>query len=122
MKHPQVPIVFVSGKYSGDFEENVRVAEELCIQVAALGAVPVCMITSLRSKRFMEVQEYEFWINAAFSLIDISWAVIFTHNYTESSGSQREKAYCQANLIPDFYNINQLRGWLEEERFGGSFP
>lgn len=109
--------VYIIGPFtaptSWEVEQNVRAAEELALEVAKLGAFPVCPHTNTR---FFHGQcDAGFWYDGTMELLKrTADAVILVDqgNFTDSEGSEREIKFCQAQGIPVFHRLGALAEWL----------
>ncbi len=111
-----IKLVYVAGPYSGATREaveaNIRVAEELGLEVARLGACPVIPHTNTSHPKFEEIQGYEFWIAATAKLLTRCDALVTTTNWEHSRGARGEVRLAQEREMPVFHSIGELQGWL----------
>lgn len=106
-------IIFVSGPYSGN-PNNSDLSVELCIEVSAAGAMPICP-NAFKDKRFMEVRNYDWWILATKKALSRCDGIIFTHNFRESNGATGEEVEAKRLGIPCFYSIEELKSFIQNE-------
>ena len=110
-----VPQIFVAGPYTGNVPSNSSSSLELCVQVAKAGGMPICA-NVFTDPRFMEVQDYNFWIRATKETLKRCDAVIFTHDFERSSGAKGEEVEAKRLGIPRFYNAEDLEDWIQTQR------
>lgn len=108
-------LVFVSGRYSAPDQAgilaNAKVCSDLAVEVAAAGAMPI-VPNLFTDPKFMQVQDYAFWIEATRAALIRCDAIIFIHNFRDSSGARGEEAFAREKGIHRFYNIAALTAWL----------
>lgn len=107
-------IIYVAGPFRGptpwDVECNIRQAEELALQVAKAGAVPLVPHTLYRF--FDKSLPDEFWLDATSDLLRRCDAVLLGPRWAESSGARAEKALAEKIEIPVFDSFAALEGWI----------
>jgi len=85
-------LVYIAGPFRAatawEIEQNVRRAEELALEVARAGAMPVCPHTNTR---FFHGQcTDEFWLAGTLELLRRCDAVVAAYGWERSSGSRAE--------------------------------
>jgi Domain of unknown function (DUF4406) len=117
-------LVYCAGPFSGpsraDVEHNIRRAVDLSIEVARLGAMPVCPHANTAHPDFEKVQPYRFWIDATMALLRVCDAVILTPDWTRSSGAKGEAREAYRLGLPVFYSLDGLAHWLDAHRAGAA--
>jgi hypothetical protein len=128
--HPRV-LVYVAGPFSPTpsqreqnalsgvgprhaVEQNIAHAGDLAIEVAKLGALPVCPHLNTSLPEFEDVQPYDFWIAGTDEMLLRCDVAVFTENYTESSGARGEMRTCIERNIPHFEALVDLAAFLAE--------
>jgi len=108
-----LPLVYLSGPFSAPtawgVEKNVRQAEEYALDIARLGAMPVCPHTNTRF--FSGELSYEFWLKGAVSLMLRCDAVYMLPRWSESRGARHEHEIAIAEcmlLLFDMYDVKSL--------------
>jgi hypothetical protein len=96
-------------------EENIAHAGALALEVAKLGAFPMCPHLNTSLPEFEDVQPYDFWIDGTNEMLLRCDVAIGTDNYRESSGARGEAATCKDRNIPAFETIADLAAFLAEE-------
>lgn len=82
---------FISGAYSGtikDIELNISKARVVIADVLKEGWVPVC--PNVFWSPFADIQDYDFWLEAALSLLDTCDILVLVPGWETSSGVRRE--------------------------------
>jgi nucleoside 2-deoxyribosyltransferase len=102
-------VIYISGKYSGDVETNIRKAREAAIAVWEAGFTALC--PHLNTAHFDNDCKctYEDYINGDLALITNCNALLMLHDWEESKGAIIERTYALERGIPVFYNINELK-------------
>lgn len=95
-------------------QENILNASLLGVEVAKLGVLPVIPHSNTALQAFLDVQPYEFWIEATKEQLRRCDAVIFTDDWRESNGAIGEYELAKALSVPMFKDIQDLKLWAEE--------
>ena len=108
-------LVYIAGPFRAatawEIEQNVRRAEELALEVARAGAMPVCPHTNTR---FFHGQcTDEFWLAGTMELLHRCDAVVAAYGWERSSGSRAEVAEADRCGIPAFLSADRM-DYLEE--------
>jgi hypothetical protein len=107
-------VVYVAGPFTGksswDIEGNVRRAEGLALEVAKLGAMPLCPHTNTRF--FHGTITNEFWYDGTLELMRRADAIILIEGWQGSHGTGRELEEAKKKGIPVFEHLNKLASWL----------
>ena len=116
-------VVYVIGPFRGktawDVERNVRSAEAMALEVAKLGAMPLCPHTNTR---FFDGQlTAQFWLDGTMELLKRCDAAITVGDWHESKGSCGEVQYCLDKGIPLMQSRGALAAWLESGARTGRF-
>ena len=110
-------LIYVAGKYRGatpwDVEWNIRAAEELGLEVARLGAIPLIVHTQYRF--FQGQLPDEFWIEGTLEQMRRCDGAIFLPNWRESTGARGERDECLRLKIEIFDTLSQLDRWLRTD-------
>lgn len=111
-------VVYIAGPFTGetawDVECNVRRAEQAALEVARLGAMPLCPHTN--SRFFHGQGPPEFWYEGTMELLRRCDAVIFLHNWATSKGCAAEREEAIQRAIPIFDDFFDLAVWLSPNR------
>lgn len=121
-------IVYVAGPFRAPtawrIEQNIRRAEELGLEVARLGAMPVIPHTNTRFFQGEGPDDGadQFWLDGTLELLRRSDAVILVAGWESSSGTCAEVAEARRIGIPVFGRKKQLdpdldglSKWLNEQ-------
>lgn len=108
-------VIYIIGpfraKTAWDIECNVRRAEALALEVAKLGAMPLCPHTNTR---FFDGQlTAQFWLDGTMELARRCDAAICVTWWALSAGSRDEVRDFQDRGLPVFFKIEELAAWLE---------
>ncbi len=111
----KIKLVFISGPYRASTrfgtEKNVRNAEEVAIEVAKLGAYPICPHANTRTY-FEDLQTDEFWLQATRETLRRCDAVIFVSGWKQSEGSLAEYEEARRIGLPTFLHLREVKEWL----------
>jgi hypothetical protein len=93
---------FIASAYSGgsisEVEMNVSKARLVVVDVLRAGWVPVC--PNVFWHPFSEFQDYEFWLQAAISLMETCDVLILVPGWERSSGVRQEIERAKERDIP----------------------
>jgi hypothetical protein len=115
-----VKVVYVAGPFRGatgwDVEQNVRRAEELGIEVAALGAMP--LIPHANTRFFHGTISDQFWLDGTLELLRRTDALVLVRGWERSAGATAEKLEAERLGLPVFDTTDRewwvlLSRWLE---------
>lgn len=106
---------FIASAYSGgsisEVELNVSKARLVIEDVIRVGWVPIC--PNVFWHPFAEFQDYEFWLEAAISLMETCDLLVLVPGWERSSGVQREVARAKELGITILTVEELLSGVLE---------
>ena len=97
-------------------EGNIERAKLLGVEVAKLGACPIIPHANTDHPEFESVQPYEFWIRATLGMVRMCHAMIMVPGWEASSGARGEYSLAKSIKQPVFYDCDELKTWLEEQR------
>jgi hypothetical protein len=123
-----MPRIYVAGKFRAQtpylIEVNIRRAEDLALQVARLGGIPVFPHTMYRF--YQNSLPDQFWPEATLSLLTTCHAMVVNQPYiyiADSAGTMGEIEYCMEKPLPVFYddptvpnNGGALAKWISKWR------
>ena len=108
-------LVYVAGKFTGPnswaIEQNVRAAEDVGMQIALLGAMPV--IPHSNTRFFHGTFTDEFWYEGTMELLRRCDAVMLVPGWQKSRGAQTEAAEAKRLGIPVFESLTGLQVMLK---------
>lgn len=110
-------VVYIAGpfraKTAWQVEQNVRRAEEAALEVARLGAVPLCPHTNTRF--FDGELTDDFWLDGTVELLIRSDAILMVDGWRESAGATREYYTACERRMPVFFvdYLAALEDWLD---------
>lgn len=111
-------LVYVAGPYRAPtrwgVDQNIQRARALGAEVAAAGMYPV--IPHSNTAHMDGVATDELWLMGTLELMRRCDAVIFTPDWTLSSGAVDERNEALRLNLPCFDDIYALRGWLATQR------
>ena len=106
-------VVYIAGPFRGatpwDVEQNVRRAEALALEVARMGAMPLCPHANTR--HFDGQLTAEFWLEGTLELLRRCDAVLLVPGWETSSGTKAEVAEAERLGSPVFEHLWQLNEW-----------
>ena len=109
------PVVYCAGPFRAStpwgIEQNVRRAEEVGLEVAKAGAVP--LIPHAMYRFFQNSLPDEFWLEGTLELLRRCDALVLTEGWEASTGSRGEVAEAKRLGIPVFESVAELRNWLD---------
>lgn len=109
-------VVYIAGPFRADhawgIECRVRCAEEAALQVAEIGAMPLCPHTNTRF--FHGLLTDEFWLEGTMELLRRCDAVYLVPGWQHSSGTLAELQEAADLGLPVFESRERLRSWIEE--------
>lgn len=98
-------VIYIAGPFTGptpwDVEQNVRRAEAVALEVAKLGAAPLC--PHANSRFFHGQCTPEFWYAATMALLKRCDAILMIPGWENSKGSREEKQWAVDNGVPVFH-------------------
>lgn len=108
-------VVYIAGKFTGantwEIENNVRAAETMALQVAKLGAMPLCPHTNTRF--FHGTCTHEFWYAGTLELMVRCDAIMLVPGWEESNGVKMELVEAEARKMPVFDSLAALSDWVK---------
>lgn len=110
--------VFIASPFRGAtlwvIEQNVRQAENIGLQVAFSGMVPLIPQTMYRF--FQDSLSDEFWLKATTELLSRCDAILLCEGWEYSDGCKGERQFAEEHKIPAFLNIEDLRRWHRDDK------
>lgn len=107
-------VVYIIGPFRApthwEVEQNVRRAEALALEVANLGAMPLCPHANTR--HFDGLLTDEFWLDGTMELGRRCDAAIVVDGWESSSWSKAEIADFDRRCATVFLNLKALAEWL----------
>jgi len=114
----RMKVVYIIGTFRGksnwEVKQNVRRAEGISLEVAKLGAMPLC--PHKNTENFDGLLSDDFWIEGTKELLRRSDAAIALPGWPASMGSVGEVEEAAVRGIFLANNIDELREWLEAKR------
>ncbi len=101
-------IVYISGRYAGDTDTNLRLAREEAIRVWEAGYTALC--PHLNTYHFEQDCKctYDDYLAGDLVLLQKCDCVLMLQGWEQSNGARTEKEFAELNRIPVFYSLNQL--------------
>jgi hypothetical protein len=114
-------LIYVAGPFRGPnswvIECNVREAETMALEVARMGAVPLCPHSMTRF--FQGTLPDEYWLEATLEMLRKCDAVVFTARWSQSAGARAENEEAKRLGLPRFFadhGLTALENWLQGDR------
>jgi hypothetical protein len=109
--------VYIAGPFRASsawlIEQNIRKAEEYALDIAVMGAAPLCPHTMYRF--FQGALPDRFWLEVTMELAKKCDAIFMCNGWEQSSGSRGERHEMIALGRPVFESFAMLDEWLREE-------
>jgi len=109
-------VIFIAGPFRGatpwDVAQNVRRAEEVGLEVAYCGAMP--LIPHANTALFDKQLTDDFWLAGTQELLRRCDAVMIVPGWAKSEGTLAEIELANELDIPVFYRLYRLCEWLKE--------
>lgn len=106
----KLPVIYISGKFRGksswEVEQNIRLAEELSLQVWLRGAVALC--PHMNTRYFQGAAPDEVWLKGDLELVLRSDALLMVPNWRTSVGARMELEYATKFGIPIYYSLEEM--------------
>ncbi len=119
MNHENMKVIYVAGPFRAAtpwlVEQNIRVAEELALEVWKMGHPAICPHTNARF--FSGEASDETWLEGDLAILKRCDAVIFGNGWESSSGSLAELNFAQEHSLPCFFNLSNLYEWLNGKKY-----
>jgi hypothetical protein len=93
-------------------EKNIRVAEELALEIWRLGAAAICPHANTRF--FQDELPDHVWLDGDLEIVKRCDALMMTPDWQRSKGAIQEKTMAHEFGIPVFDNLLALEGWLRQ--------
>jgi hypothetical protein len=111
-----VKLVYIAGPFSARTREGVELniarAVALGVEVARLGAMPVCPHANTSHPEYERVQPYSFWIEGTMLLLRKCDAVMLVPGWENSKGACCEYDDAFQRNVPIFDALGDLDRWL----------
>lgn len=104
-------LIYIAGKLNDKtghaIEQNIRVAEDLSLEVAETGNIPVCPHT--QSRFLMGTLTELYWIEATKKIMLACEAVVLCYNWESSPGTIGEIVKAKQVGIPVYESVHWMR-------------
>lgn len=115
-------VVYVAGPFRGKTEweihSNVHIAECASLQIAYLGAMPLC--PHKNTEHFHGLLTDQFWLDGTLELLRRADAVLVLSGWEHSHGTLGEIKEAGRLGIPVFRKFNDLSDWIKGEEHEGT--
>lgn len=104
-------IIYISGKYSGNIEENIEIARKVAIELWEKGYSVVCPHLNTVHFELDCKCVYEDYINGDLEILARCDAIIMLQGWNGSNGATMEKEFAKSLGIPIYYypELPQIR-------------
>src|SRR5512143_3243137 len=113
-------VIYVAGKYRGPhawaIENNIRRAEELALEVWAMGAVALCPHANTRF--YQGALPDEVWLEGDLELLRRCDVILMVPGWQESQGAMVEKKSAEQFGLHVFTSTEQLRAAMQQWESG----
>jgi len=99
-------IIYISGKYSGNIDENIALARKVAIEVWESGGV--ALTPHLNTAHFEQDCSctYGDYMRGDLELLSKCDAILMLPGWEDSRGASRELARARIEMIPEYYYPN----------------
>lgn len=108
-------VVYVAGPFRANTRwgvvQNIRRAEEMALEVALRGAMPLCPHTN--TSNFDGLISDVFWLRGTLELLRRCDAVMVCAGWQGSTGTAAEIEEAKSRSMPVFYRLEDLMAWLQ---------
>lgn len=105
-------LVYVAGRYTATdragVERNIRAAEDVGIELARAGFMPVIPHSNTARPEFEDAQGYAFWIRGTMLLMERCDALVTVPDWEASSGARGEVARMLELKRPVAHSVAEL--------------
>lgn len=107
-------IVYISGKYSGDVDKNIRNARNKAIELWNLGYTVLCPHNN--TSHFSETEEcsYDDYIEGDLQLLSRCDTIYMLEGWDESKGAKIERDFARMQGIHIVYNNMELQEYYND--------
>jgi hypothetical protein len=114
-----VILVYVAGRFTAadraGVERNIKAAEDVAIEVARAGHMPVCPHSNTSRPEFEDVQGYEFWIAGTMALMERCDALVTVPGWEASKGARGEASRMLQLGRPVAHSVEELLSMLPRD-------
>jgi len=111
----KIKLVYTCGPFTAAthwlIKQNVDAAEKYSLEIAKLGAMPVC--PHKMTDNFHGLLTPEFWYEATLQLMRRCDAVLLLPGWDRSKGAMEEWEEAKRLKLPMFSTVSQLHEWLK---------
>lgn len=101
-------VVYISGKYSGDIENNIRVARQYAIQVWERGYTALCPhLNTVNFERDCTC-EYNDYIMGDLALLEFCDIILMLPDWQSSTGAKIEHDFASKKGLKIIYSLEEL--------------
>lgn len=102
-------IVYISGKYSGEVQENIEAARQMAVTLIEQGYTPLTPhLNTANFDTLTDKLKYEDYIEHDLILLERVDCVLMLPGWIKSRGAQIEHQYAMKNNIPIFLSLEKL--------------
>lgn len=113
----RLKIAYIAGPFTGettwDIAQNVRRAEELALEVAKLGVMP--LIPHANTHLFFGQLTEEFWLAGTVELLERCDIMVLLPNWEASAGARAESARATMCGIPVFGTLKGVAAYMQQQ-------
>lgn len=97
-------------------QKNVMAAMAVALEVWKTGNAAICPHANTMFFQDADGVADGMWLAGDLVMLDKCDAIVFAPNWEASSGSREEHRFAAERAIPIFYNVDEFKQWLNNEK------
>ena len=114
MERPGKKLIYISGKYTGDIDENISIARTYACELWEEGYAVICPHLNTSHMERDCKATYEDFIEGDFEMVRRVDAVFMLPEWEMSKGANLERRVALERNIPVFYTIKDINAWRDK--------
>jgi hypothetical protein len=111
-----VILAYIAGPFSAPTREgvelNIQRAIDVALDVARVGAFPVCPHANTAHPDFEKLQPYQFWIDGTIELLRRCDVCVMVPGWESSGGATKERLEALRQMKPVFLSFGEFADWF----------